>query len=81
VITQEDARRIADGRLSELERPVTIIRVIELEDQWEVHWASTGYDPNEVEGVPTGNPLLVSKQDGSIIQVHVAETMTKPRTK
>jgi hypothetical protein len=81
VITQEDAQRIAHGKLSDLERPVTITRVIELEDQWEVHWDSPGYDPNEVEGVPIGNPLLLTKQDGSIIHVHVAQTMTKPRSK
>jgi hypothetical protein len=62
VITQDDARRIARGKLSNLERPVTITRVIDLEDQWEVHWDSPGYDPNEVEGVPIGNPLLVTKQ-------------------
>ena len=76
MITQAEARRIAQSLLSELHRSVT--EVIEHEGHWECHWDSTGCQAGDREGIPIRNPILISKQDGALILI--GRTTRVPRS-
>jgi hypothetical protein len=70
VITESDARRVAEAELATFggDRRV-ITRVIEEERGWQFNWNSAAYvETGDTRDRLVGNvPILVSREDGSII--------------
>jgi len=69
VITESDARRIAEAELATSYYPAVITRVVEQDRGWEFHWDYAAYveTGDRYYSVIGGGPILVSRQDGSII--------------
>jgi hypothetical protein len=69
VITESDARRIAEAELATYYDPPVITDVVEEERGWEFHWNSRAYvETGDTSHRLIGNvPFLVSRMDGSII--------------
>jgi immunity protein 35 of polymorphic toxin system len=69
VITESDARRIAEAELASPHNPAVITHVFEEERGWEFHWDYAAYveTGDRRFSVIGGGPILVSRQDGSII--------------
>ena len=69
MITESDARRIAQAEMATFYNPAVITQVVEEARDWEFHWNSAAYvETGDPKHRLIGNePILVSRQDGSII--------------
>ncbi len=70
MITELDARRVAEAKLATIGSDrMMITSVVEEERGWEFHWNSAAYlETGDIKKARFGNvPILVSREDGSII--------------